>query len=481
LCEKINSLRYKDTWRKNLPSLFFLLKLLGYPLIAALKILGYLMGKEPNNVISDSQDNFVEKGNSSLVTVQKNASNKIKPYIEVADPTSELAKVCDKHTLEEIFSMLQEESKSIKENLLKINDNHPEYLQYIQAESQNYNYLFQLAERAIQRKSYELARDICHFADPEDNHSDFTMLMIDIDEHLRQHHNSHSIVHVGHSNTVAKSRNYYILGNFRIIFNHSVPKIDCTEDECQDKYSLYTEKLLDISRISFSIKTLGNTHSKPFVIVALADGVSQASFSGMWAEFLVKCFQEYYLSQETKKEDQEWINLARKKWSDSISLKNLPWYARKKLEAGKGSRSTFLSLEIYQADSEFYWKAKAIGDTCLFVVDSEHNLLMSFPIKDLNEMPHIPDQIGTMPEQIDNKINQVNGNIQEATHFYLVTDTLAYWIFYALKSDMNPWQELNQFDTANKSAFVDWVNKWRNSNTIRLKNDDTTLIHISIE
>lgn len=206
---------------------------------------------------------------------------------------------------------------------------------------------------------------------------------------------------------------------------------------------------------------------------AISDGATESSFSKEWASKLVKSFvSEPFDSPE---EITDWLEPLQEEWSNWLSKKDLPWFAKRK--AAQGAYATLLGLKIESNANhgEWNWRAITVGDSCLFVVHSER-LLICFPLSQSTDLNSTPDLVGTLPEYNESLVSSVKttkGTSKPGTHFYLVTDALAGWIFKTLESEKNPWHILDHIKTQ-KQFFV-WLNDLRQSRQIR--NDDTTMIH----
>ena len=209
---------------------------------------------------------------------------------------------------------------------------------------------------------------------------------------------------------------------------------------------------------------------------AVSDGATESSFSKEWASKLVKSFvSEPFDSAE---EISNWLEPLQQDWSNWLSQKDLPWFAKRK--AAQGSYATLLGLKIEPntGDQEWNWQSIAVGDSCLFVVHSE-SLLSFFPLGQSSDLNSTPDLVGTLPQYNNTLIKSVkviSGNAQSKTHFYLVTDALAGWIFKTLESEKNPWGILDNINT--QEEFIGWIDNLRKYREIR--NDDTTMIHFYV-
>ena len=210
---------------------------------------------------------------------------------------------------------------------------------------------------------------------------------------------------------------------------------------------------------------------------AVSDGATESSFSKEWASKLVKLFvSEPFDSPD---EISDWLEPLQQDWSNWLSQKDLAWFAKRK--AVQGSYATLLGLKIEpnRGEREWKWQSIAIGDSCLFVVHSK-SLLSCFPLSQSSDLNSTPDLVGTLPQYNNNLTKSVKvtrGTARSGTHFYLVTDALAGWIFKTLESEKNPWDILNNINI--QEEFIGWLEELRKSRQIR--NDDTTLIHLYLD
>ncbi|AFY68522.1 hypothetical protein Pse7367_0205 [Thalassoporum mexicanum PCC 7367] len=166
-----------------------------------------------------------------------------------------------------------------------------------------------------------------------------------------------------------------------------------------------------------------------------------------------------------------WLMPLQLNWAKWILAQELVWYAKRKAEAG--TFATLLGLEI---DANNYWRAMAIGDSCLFVV-RDGQLLHSFPIDHASQFSHRSSLVGSLlnAETLPT-IKHLCDRAVVGDEFYLVTDALASWILRQIEANANPWQELNKF--SDRHAFGDWVEHLRDRHL--LQNDDTTMLHLSV-
>jgi hypothetical protein len=211
---------------------------------------------------------------------------------------------------------------------------------------------------------------------------------------------------------------------------------------------------------------------------AVADGATESSFSGIWANQLVRA----YCRGQIDPENTTTSLLAKQQgWSRFVGRKPLPWYAEEKIR--NGTFSTILGLTLRDTDksgSSGSWDAFAVGDSCLVHVRSDV-ILKTFPLSNAAEFNNSPFLLGSNPEsnkEIELHIQTVNGRWEREDKFYLMTDALAAWFFREVEDNRTPWHTLRDLDTEDL-PFRAWIEDLRTKKQIR--NDDVTLYRIEIE
>lgn len=247
--------------------------------------------------------------------------------------------------------------------------------------------------------------------------------------------------------------------NLRVSGIYCIQKAGNSKEECEDYCKLSPKEA-----------------KKPYYY-AVADGATESSFSELWALGLVNNFVERPFPF-TQEELVNWLAPLQKEWAESLTEKNLPWFAKRKLDQGTYSTLLGLKLEPDKNKRSWRWDAIAVGDSCLFVVQKE-KLVISFPLNKSSELNSTPYLIGTLPQynkKLTEAIQLADDTVHSDTHFYLVTDALAGWLFKCIEASQNPWSKLNSITKL--EDFLEWINRLRDNQEIR--NDDTTLIHLHL-
>jgi len=250
---------------------------------------------------------------------------------------------------------------------------------------------------------------------------------------------------------------------------------------------------------SYSIPKLGNsivenedaiwpawverkTQSRYYFSCAMSDGATQASFSAVWANLLVRAVGKLR-NKITYSKLKHAIEGAQYKWKRTIENYQLPWYAEEK--AKQGSYATFLRLDLWGDERHGIWQVIGIGDTCFFHVRA-HKLIKSFPIEQSHAFNNSPPLISSLPEKNawiwnKNRIQSCKGSWQRGDHFFIMTDALAAWFLKNSESNADLPTLLIEagLEKSSKNGLFDyWVQSLIKNGLIH--NDDTSLIWLTI-
>jgi hypothetical protein len=197
---------------------------------------------------------------------------------------------------------------------------------------------------------------------------------------------------------------------------------------------------------------------------AVADGATETSFSGLWAQILA----DAYVSGRLPQAKPETIQPLATFWHESINArregKPLPWYAQEKLERG-----AFSSLVGLTVRAEGTWKALCVGDSCLFHV-RPHQAVRAFPYHQPEQFNNHPALISTLGDsRFDARI--ARGKWSAGDYFLLMTDALAQC--FLSQRDLRGHLAADALDQA---GFEGLVSSARSRQVC--KNDDVTLLKI---
>lgn len=210
--------------------------------------------------------------------------------------------------------------------------------------------------------------------------------------------------------------------------------------------------------------------------IAVADGATDAIYSGLWARLLVRAYGKQQLAG---KNIQAGLAKAAQVWERAIRTRPLPWYAEEK--ARSGSFAALVGLELIQRDTRVggSWSVLACGDSCFFQMRSD-KLIQAFPVKRSEEFSNAPMLLGSHKQSAElGAICSEAGDWEEGDCFYLMTDALACWFLRRCETGVVPWQDLRDLTLARKPPFDAWITDLRKRGEI--KNDDCTLISVTFE
>lgn len=212
---------------------------------------------------------------------------------------------------------------------------------------------------------------------------------------------------------------------------------------------------------------------------AIADGATEASFSGIWAKKLVRAFAKKEISVPLPLEALKPIQA---EWLKIVHRRPLPWYAEEKVN--NGAFAAFLGLELSEEAGaggvKRTWQASAAGDACLVQIRG-NKIHDAFPYKDSASFNNHPDLLGStniFNGSGEGLISHQTGTWGCDDVFFLMTDALACWFFKSVEQGQEPWNVLRDLDTEAQGSFEDFVAGLRSANA--MKNDDVTLVRVDI-
>jgi Protein phosphatase 2C len=196
---------------------------------------------------------------------------------------------------------------------------------------------------------------------------------------------------------------------------------------------------------------------------AIADGASESSFAGDWANLLVQGFTRQAGPWSG------WLPAARKTWHETLKDREFSWYAENKFL--EGAYATFLGVSFRRPSLS--WQAVAIGDSCLFQM-RDNRLLRCFPMRHAGAFGNQPALIGSRRSRTKVKRRHCSGDWQEKDQLLLMTDALAHWFLEKAEDHQEPWKEI--MSAATQEDFEAWIVKNRAKKELR--NDDVTMMVI---
>jgi hypothetical protein len=231
------------------------------------------------------------------------------------------------------------------------------------------------------------------------------------------------------------------------------------------------------------------------MVCAVADGATQGSHSGPWAEALCKAF--VHLGRDLPLKDHDitlgpWLKslwTEAKKYFDQWEKtylntraqagRQLAWFEEAVMQSG--AFSTLLGVSLVREDHNRYMlNTLAIGDSCLFIL-REGKVFRSFPIGRSEQFKKSPYLVASDPAK--------NGGLKTATFLYreslktedslfLCTDALSCWILQQLEQEQDPGEQLLGLAQGGDDNFKKFICDQRDQQSMR--NDDVTFVHIQL-
>jgi hypothetical protein len=200
---------------------------------------------------------------------------------------------------------------------------------------------------------------------------------------------------------------------------------------------------------------------------AVADGASESSFAGLWAQLLV---DGYTRRLEKTAGAPSWLADLRYRWAKEVDDRPLPWYAEEKRL--QGAFAAFVGLRLTAGR----WRALAVGDSCLFHVRGGE-LLRAFPLESSTSFGNQPSLLGSRPSARPSQLQKARGQWQSGDRFLLMTDALAQWFLQQNEAGEKPATRIeNELEL--EGAFAIWIEELRDRHVLR--NDDVTLVAIRV-
>ena len=241
------------------------------------------------------------------------------------------------------------------------------------------------------------------------------------------------------------------------IIAFSLPKIGEAEKNIQDSFDSSPERKL----------------------AAMSDGAGSSLYPRKWADILVQSFCK---SQENPIESikiscQEWLKPLQEEWRqyylEKVRSSNRKWWTGGSSTKDHGS-ATFIGLSFQDEENDSEkgkWQAVAVGDSCLFKLESNTQKLTAFPINDSQKFKSVTPCLASLPEYKSSPPNFHEGCYEDGDIFLLTTDALAQWLLADYENNGDEWKQI--FAIKERDEFVSLITQLRQNKLI--KNDDTTV------
>ena len=218
---------------------------------------------------------------------------------------------------------------------------------------------------------------------------------------------------------------------------------------------------------------------------AIADGATQSFYSSIWSKLLVDYFCEN--PQIDKNNWQEWLELIQQKWLEEVraelekakSGNNFAWIEiYNGLERSKSATSTFIGLQFIENQA----KISIVGDSCLFIFQG-NQLIQTHLLKKSTDFNNQPEYFGSRSKNNDHEPEFLDIELKYKQHsdklyFVLATDALAEYIFKYTEQQRDILTTLLTINS--EQEFENFVKSARHNGTIKMKNDDVTLMILEV-
>lgn len=205
---------------------------------------------------------------------------------------------------------------------------------------------------------------------------------------------------------------------------------------------------------------------------AVADGATETSFAGLWAQLLVEGFAEKHP-----------LKALRERWNADVRQRDLPWYAEEKLEKGAYAALAGLHLKKGRGKKNSF-SMEATGDCCVFHV-RENQMIASFPMLRSEQFNNSPALICSHEDaRVDAQMEKLSkkGEWKDGDTFFLLSDALACWALKREEDMQDVANVLQNIET--QEDLMRLVEEERQSiledGRAAMKNDDVTLLCVTV-
>lgn len=190
--------------------------------------------------------------------------------------------------------------------------------------------------------------------------------------------------------------------------------------------------------------------------IAIADGASSAFASSEWSRGLVDTFVADQPDLTTPEGREELVGTAIERWV-AVTSGATDWWSDE-----ARSRGSFAALVGLSIDPDGEYTAVAVGDSCLFVFDTDGALHTAFPMTSADEFNLTPQLVGTIGADRVEWASR-SGRLGSGQIVLLATDGLAQWL-------LGDRSHASRFLSAEPGARADLLQELRRSG--EMVNDD---------
>jgi hypothetical protein len=217
-------------------------------------------------------------------------------------------------------------------------------------------------------------------------------------------------------------------------------------------------------------------------VVAIADGVSSALFSGPWAAILAEAAVADSPNPQDEAAFANWLRTQRGRWSASIDTANLAWHQKAKFS--QGAFSTLLYVHVCPVDGArpgsfggHRLTAFALGDSCLFQIRGGE-LVRCFPLERSEQFQVDPVVLGSIDLKRDYLLEFafLDEMCYPGDELVLCTDAVAEWAVRSYESGDPPvWNDFWLMSEDDWRSGVAWLRQER-----QMRVDDATMLVLRV-
>ncbi len=218
---------------------------------------------------------------------------------------------------------------------------------------------------------------------------------------------------------------------------------------------------------------------------AIADGATQSFYSSIWSKLLVDYFCEN--PQIDKNNWQEWLKPIQEQWLEEVKAElqkaksgnNPAWVEiQNGLSFRYSATSTFIGLQFLENQA----KVSIVGDSCLFIFQGD-KLIKTYLLQKSADFNNQPEYFGSRSKHNDHEPKFLDIELKYKQHsdklyFVLATDALAEYIFKYTEQRRDILTTLLKINS--EQEFENFVESARHNGTIKMKNDDVTLMILEV-
>lgn len=241
-----------------------------------------------------------------------------------------------------------------------------------------------------------------------------------------------------------------------------LPKHGSSEEEYEDAY--FPEDVLNINKRLFRC--------------AVADGATETSFSGLWAQLLTKAYAD----------DDIDLNLLADNWKKQTTKADQPWYVEEKRASGAFAALVGLTIRASKdkRENSGTWEATAIGDSCLFQVRKKE-LITCYPMERWQQFNSSPQLLSSNTRNNSAELtSQLAETYEEEWRsgdiFFLMSDAIACWFLRRQAESDDGVAVISK--TTTKESLTTLVDEERRHKDEEgrawMRNDDVTLMRIKV-